>query len=92
MRQKYLLVPVLLFMLICGATAAPIYVYNNSWSQVAAQTVSQTQIRALIQYDDGTGNAIYGGVYPNDQINAGGCNLSNLGTLRFGTWQKVTDL
>ena len=46
-------------------TIDPTYHLDNSWSQVAAQLGSQTYILSLTQYDDGTGNAIYGGTYPN---------------------------
>ena len=33
----------------------------NAWSQVAAALDSQTSIYSLVTYDDGTGNAVYGG-------------------------------
>ncbi|MFA5715893.1 MAG: hypothetical protein WC998_09140, partial [Candidatus Paceibacterota bacterium] len=59
----------------------PTYHLDNSWSQVAAQTASQTYIYSLTQYDDGTGNAIYGGTGQN------GLLLKYNKTL--GAWSQV---
>lgn len=39
----------------------PTYNNNPSWTQVAAQSVPDTQIYSLTTYDDGSGTAIYGG-------------------------------
>ena len=69
MNYRHIILAALIVLaLIVVPCSATIYVHNNSWSLVAAQSGSQTYILSLTQYDDGTGNAIYGGTFPNGQL------------------------
>ena len=52
-------------------TTGRLFKYNTSlhnWSQVANQSGSETYILSFTTYDDGTGNAIFGGTTPSGKL------------------------